>query len=220
MTAIGYYFGILCLLFTRASALKSLARLQSFSWKLFTTAPLHFENTRFINLYTYPSNFVKSITQTDAALMPSNYQITEQIWRHTCVETMIGNSKSTSWGRNLIAPVDIDTCTYGVVLALLSPWIMSAENSLYCQPKKKLLLWHLLSAGVFCTNRYVCTYMYRCEVCNDHQPLLYALLRRNRKNQRLKITWERGKNSISWHQIYMHFLCVSVGILLTSMMTM
>ena len=101
MTAIGYYFGILCLLFTRASALKSLARLQSFSWKLFTTAPLHFENTRFINLYTYPSNFVKSITQTDAALMPSNYQITEQIWRHTCAETMIENSKNISWGRNL-----------------------------------------------------------------------------------------------------------------------
>ena len=44
-------------------------------------------------------------------------------------------------------------------------------------------------------------------------------LEEKQKNQRLKITWERGKNSISWHQIYMQFLCVSVGILLTSMMT-
>ena len=51
---------------------------------------------------------------------------------------MIGNSKSTSWGRNLIAPVDIDTCTYGVVLALLSPnsvsrkfLILSAEKETF-----------------------------------------------------------------------------------------
>ena len=206
MTAIGYYFGILCLLFTRASALKSLARLQSFSWKLFTTAPLHFENTRFINLYTYPSNFVKSITQTDAALMPSNYQITEQIWRHTCAETMIENSKNTSRGRKLIAPVDIATCTYGVVLALLSPWIMSAKNSLYCQPKKKLLLWHLQSAGFFCANRCICTYMYMCKVWhvyNDYQPLLYALKRSSRNTNVSKYSWESGKNYISWHQIYM-----------------
>ena len=152
---------------------------------------------------------MKSITQADAPLIPSNYQITEQIWRHTCVETTIENSKNTSWGRNLTyRHMYLWGCT-GTALSefcqLKILFTVRGERNfyfdIYCQQEFSVL------AAVFAHTVYVWCLQW---------SLLYTLMSRHRNTNASK----GGK--IPYHGTkYTCSFCVwvFVGILLTSIMT-